>query len=53
MKFWIDFSGYLAIEAENEQEAKEKFHDEIDNTWSNGSIIDPYFEIDNVEESFS
>ena len=27
MKYWVNFSGYCMIEAENEYEAKEKFYE--------------------------
>lgn len=43
MKFYIDFTGYCTVEAENADEAKEKFaNDEDLKNW--------FFEIDDVEQ---
>lgn len=30
-EFWIDFSGYLKVKAENEEEAERKFWDAVNN----------------------
>lgn len=43
MKFYIDFTGYCTVEAENVDEAKEKFSNDEDlKNW--------FFEIDGIEQ---
>ena len=46
MKFWIDFEGYCSIEAENQEEAEQKFW----NSYSNKNLIDEWLEITCVEK---
>lgn len=50
-KFWIDFSGYLCVEAENEAEAEEKFWELIHNRMDLTSpFSDDVWDIDTIEE---
>ena len=46
MKFWIDFEGYCSIEAENQEEAEQKFW----NSYSNKNLIDEWLEITDIEK---
>lgn len=46
MKFYIDFSGWSAIEAKTEEEAREKFWDMMCNGTTQTTI-----DIENVEEA--
>ena len=48
MKFWIDFEGYCSIEAETEEEAKEKFWEEI--YPHSSEIKDEHYELNAIEE---
>lgn len=50
-KFWIDFSGYLCVDAENEGDAEKKFwnliHSRMDLTYP---FSDDVWDIDGIEE---
>ena len=51
-KYWVDFSGYLCVNAENEDEAERKFwrfiNEGID--LSHGDLFDDVWDIDLIEE---
>ena len=48
-KYWIDFSGYLCVEAENEDEAERLFWAKfVKNV--NEPFFDDVWDIDNIEE---
>ena len=48
-KYWVDFQGYVSIEANTEEEAEERFWEEIQNLkcnyWNSHS-----WQIDRIEE---
>lgn len=44
MKFWFEFEGYCSVEAENEEEAREKFW----NNYRNKTLINEFFEITEI-----
>lgn len=47
--FYIDFSGYFKIEAEDEHDAESKFWSWVNTVSANGEIWDDVWDIDNVE----
>lgn len=51
-EFWVDFSGYLKIKAETQEEAEKKFwhfiNDSID--FSNCDLSDDVWDIEGIEE---
>lgn len=51
-KFWIDFSGYVCVEAENAEQAEQKMFDAIDRTLVFPTdFSDDVWEIDCIDES--
>jgi len=50
-KFWVDFTGYGYVEAENEDEAERKFWQFVHTCANdNGIIMDDVWDLDNIEE---
>jgi hypothetical protein len=50
-KFWIDFSGYVCVEAENAEQAENKMWDAIHRTLAFPTdFCDDVWDIDGVEE---
>ena len=50
-KFWIDFSGYVCVDAENEQDAEQKMWDAINRTLAFPTCFDDdVWDIDSIEE---
>ena len=47
--FYIDFSGYFKIEAEDEHDAESKFWNWVNTVSANGEIWDDVWDIDNIE----
>ncbi len=47
--FYIDFSGYLKIEAKDEQDAESKFWSWVDTVPEDGEFWDDVWDIDNIE----
>ena len=47
--FYIDFSGYFKIEAEDEHGAESKFWNWVNTVSANGEIWDDVWDIDNIE----
>ena len=51
MKFWIDFEGFCCVEAENEDEAKERFFKEI-YPYTASNIYNASYTLCTIEEEF-
>ena len=50
-KFWIDFSGYVCVEAENAEQADQKMWDAINQTLAFPTdFSDDVWDIDGIEE---
>lgn len=50
-KFWVDFSGYVLVDAENEQDAETKMWDAINRTLAFPTCFsDDVWDIDGIEE---
>lgn len=49
-KYWIDFSGYACVEAENEEEAERKMWKAIHNAFDGKEMFDVVCNIDGIEE---
>lgn len=49
MDFWVDFSGYLKIKAENQQEAEDKFWDWVNSISASGDFSADVWDIDVIE----
>lgn len=51
MKFWIDFSGYVCVDAESKEDAEQKMWDAINRTLAFPTCFDDdVWKIDNIEE---
>lgn len=49
-KFWVDFSGYACVEAENTEDAEQKMWSAIHNAFDSKEIFDDVWDIDGIEE---
>lgn len=49
-KFWIDFSGYLVINAEDEKDAQGKFWDWVNSISASKDFSDDVWDIEHVEQ---
>ena len=49
MEFWIDFNGYLKIEAEDKNDAESKFWDWVNSISANGDFSDDVWDVDVIE----
>ena len=50
MKFWIDFSGYVCVDAESKQDAEQKMWDAINRTLAFPTCFyDDVWDIDSIE----
>lgn len=49
MKFWVDFNGYLKIEAEDKQDAESKFWDWVNSITASGDFSDDVWDVDVIE----
>ena len=51
MKYWIDFSGYVEVEADSEEDAEQKMWDAINRTLTFPTCFDgDVWDIDGIEE---
>lgn len=53
-EYWLDFSGYMKVRAENETEAEQKFWDFINNyiQLSHTDFSDDVWDLDSIEEVY-
>lgn len=49
MEFWVDFNGYLKIEAEDKNDAESKFWDWVNSISASGDFSDDVWDIDVIE----
>ena len=49
MKFWVDFNGYLKIEAEDKNDAESKFWDWVNSISASGDFSDDVWDVDVIE----
>lgn len=49
-KYWVDFSGYCCVDAENEDEVEKKMWAAIDQAFDGKIIYDDVWDIDGIEE---
>lgn len=47
--FWVDFSGYLKIKAEDEHDAEGKFWDWVNSISANGDFSDDVWDVNVIE----
>lgn len=54
-EYWLDFSGYMKVRAENEIEAEQKFWDFINNylQLSHTDFSDDVWDLDGIEEVYN
>ena len=51
MKYWVDFSGYLKIEADSPEDAERKMWEWINSHSLTGDFSDDVWDIDGIEEA--
>lgn len=51
MKYWVDFSGYLKIEADSPEDAERKMWELINSHNLTGDFSDDVWEIEGIEEA--
>ena len=51
MKYWIDFSGYLKVEADSPEDAERKMWELINSYNLTGDFSDDVWDIDGIEEA--
>jgi hypothetical protein len=49
-KFYIDFSGYCTIKAENEEKAEQEMWEAIQKAFDGEIVYDDVWDIDGIEE---
>lgn len=50
MKFWVDFSGYMSIEANSQEEANTKFWDWVNSLNVTGDYSDDVWDVESIVE---
>ena len=51
MKYWVDFSGYLKIEADSPEDAERKMWEWINSHNLTGDFSDDVWDIDGIDEA--